>query len=238
VIANTVRAATGFFLRQEGLSTSEPPIVAQMRLWFNPGRQESLFLVPGAYALILWVYPSLFAALSMTREKEQGTVLQAYALGISAMEWLLGKGLAYLIVGISQTFFLMSVGSLIFGIRLQGSPLPLGIGTLLYLSDSVFFGLFFGVSSETQGEATQKILGVGYLTSLLLSGFIYPLNNLPPPLSWLSFLIPARYYMELTRNAFGRGTGWLGVWTIFFFLSLLGMILLAGCWRKSSRMQI
>lgn len=238
VIANTVRGATEFFGRQRDLPDSNPPITAQMRLWFNPGRQESLFLVPGAYAIILWVYPSLFIALAMTREKEQGTILQAYASGISALEWILGKGLAFLLIGIGQTVFLMSFGALIFGIPLQSSPLLLGVGTLLYLSNSVFFGLFFGISSESQGEATQKILGVGYLTSLLLSGFIYPLNNLPLPLSLLSYLVPARYYIELTRDAFGRGTGWSSVWLIFWLLGLIGIGLLISCWRKLARMQI
>jgi ABC-2 type transport system permease protein len=238
VITNTIRAVTDIFVQEQDLQENDHPIVADMRLWFNPGRQESLFLVPGAYALILWVYPSLFTALAVTREKEQGTIIQVYASGISALEWLLGKALAYLILGIAQTVFLIGLGSLIFGLRLQGDPLPLGIGTLLYLSDSVFFGLFFGVRSENQGEATQKVLGVGYLTSLLLSGFIYPLNNLPLPLSWLSYLIPSRYYMELTRDAFVRGTGWSSVWPIPLILGLIGMGLLFGSWKKLSEMQI
>jgi ABC-2 type transport system permease protein len=238
VIANSIRAATDFFLLRTGLQTDTRQIAAQIRLWFNPGRKETLFLVPGAYAVILWVYPSLFTALAMTREKEQGTILQAYASGISAAELLLGNGLAYLIVAIGQTIFLMLLGAWIFGLRLQGNPLPLLIGTLIYLINSIFFGLFFGIRSENQGEATQKVLGVGYLTSLLLSGFIYPLTNLPLPLSVLSNLVPARYYIDLTRDAFVRGTGWTSIWIVPFLLSSIGLLLFFGSWQKLRQMQL
>lgn len=238
VIANSIWAATEFFLLRTGLQTDTRQIATHIRLWFNPGRKETLFLVPGAYAIILWVYPSLFTALAMTREKEQGTILQAYASGISAAELLVGKGLAYLIVAIGQTIFLMLLGAWIFGLRLQGNPLPLLIGTLIYLINSIFFGLFFGVRSENQGEATQKVLGVGYLTSLLLSGFIYPLNNLPLLLSVLSNLVPARYYIDLTRDAFVRGTGWTSIWIVPFLLSSIGLLLFFGSWQKLRQMQL
>jgi ABC-2 type transport system permease protein len=238
VIANSIRAATDFFLMRTGLQTDTRQIAAQIRLWFNPGRKETLFLVPGAYAVILWVYPSLFTALAMTREKEQGTILQAYASGISAAEFLLGKGLAYLIVAIGQTMFLMLLGVELFRLRLEGNPLPLLIGTPIYLINSVFFGLFFGIRSENQTEATQKVLGVGYLTSFLLSGFIYPLKNLPLPLFLLSALIPARYYTELTRDTFVRGIGWTSVWSSLLLLSLTGLLLFFGSWHKLRQMQL
>ena len=238
VIANSIRAATDFFLVQTGLQTDTRQIATHTRLWFNPGRKETLFLVPGAYAVILWVYPSLFTALAMTREKEQGTILQAYASGISATEFLLGKGLAYLIIAIGQTIFLMVLGAGLFGLRLEGNPLPLLMGTLIYLINSIFFGLFFGIRSENQTEATQKVLGVGYLTSFLLSGFIYPLKNLPLPLFLLSTLIPARYYTDLTRDAFVRGTGWTNVWSALLLLSLTGLLLFFGSWQKLRQMQL
>lgn len=238
VIENSIRATTDFFCRSAGLQPGSSRVEAQVRLWFNPGRKESLYIVPGAYALILWVYPSLFTALAMTREKEQGTIIQAYASNMSAVELLLGKGLAYFLVAVGQTLFIMILGSLIFGLRLVGDPTPLLIGTLVFLMTSVLFGLFFGVRSTTQSEATQKVLSVGYLTALLLSGFVYPLSNIPFPLSLVSNLVPVRYYIELTRDAFVRGTGWSGVWSVPLVLALLGLLLFTAAWRGLRRMQL
>ncbi|KJH69470.1 ABC transporter permease [Aliterella atlantica] len=238
VIENTIRATTDFFLKSIGLQPNSSQITAEIRLWFNPGRQESLYIVTGAYGLILWVYPALFAALSMTREKEQGTIIQAYASSLSAPELLLGKGLAYLFVGVAQTVSIALLGSLIFGLRLAVEPTSLIIGTLLFLMTSVFFGLFFGVGSNTQSEATQKVLSIGYLAALLLSGLIYPLSNIPFPLSLISNLIPVRYYIELTRDAFVRGTGWSGVWFVHLALILLGLLFFFGACKKLGQMQL
>ncbi|WP_375493292.1 ABC transporter permease [uncultured Nostoc sp.] len=238
IIANTIRATTEFFLQSVGLQPSKPLVASNLRLWFNPGRKESLYLVPGAYALILWVYPSLLAALAMTREREQGTIIQAYAANISAVELLLGKGLAYLLIAIGQTLFIMLLGSLIFGLHLVGNPIPLFLTTFIFLMSSIMFGFYFGVRSATQAEATQKVLGVGYLTGLLLSGFIYPLNNIPFPLSLISYLVPVRYYIDVTRDAFIRGTGWSGVWFAPLALLLLNGLFFIGSWRGLRQMQL
>ncbi|MDZ8226287.1 MULTISPECIES: ABC transporter permease [unclassified Nostoc] len=238
VIENTISSTTDFFLKSTGLQSSSSQIAAQVRLWFNPGRKESLYIVPGAYALVLWVYPSLFAALAMTREKEEGTIIQVYASSLSAVELLLGKGLAYFLIAIAQSLFIMVLGSLIFGIRLAGDILPLLIGTLLFLISGVMFGLFYGVKSESQSEATQKVLSVGYLTALVMSGFVYPLSNIPFPLSLISNIVPVRYYIELTRDSFVRGTGWSSVWSVPLVLALLGFLLFFGALHGLKRMQL
>src|SRR5262249_13053591 len=91
-----------------------PPIKADVRLWFNPGRKESLYVVPGTFGLILWIYPNLLAAIAFAREKEQGTILQAYASSITAFELIVGKALAYLIVGISISTLVVVVGMILF----------------------------------------------------------------------------------------------------------------------------
>jgi ABC-2 type transport system permease protein len=238
IIANTIRTTAEFFLQSVGLQSSKPLVSSNLRLWFNPGRKESLYFVPGAYALILWVYPSLLAALAMTREREQGTIIQAYAANISAVELLLGKGLGYLLIAIGQTLFVMVLGSLIFGLHLAGNPIPLFLTTFIFLMSSIMFGFYFGVRSATQAEATQKVLGVGYLTGLLLSGFIYPLNNIPFPLSLISYLVPVRYYIDVTRDAFIRGTGWSGVWFAPLVLLLLNGLFFIGSWRGLRQMQL
>jgi ABC-2 type transport system permease protein len=99
VIRNSIKATTQFFLQTEKLVPDRAPINAEIRLWFNPGRQESLYIVPGVYAVFFWIFPSLLFAISIVREKEKGTILQLYASDLSAAELILGKSLAYLLGG-------------------------------------------------------------------------------------------------------------------------------------------
>jgi len=238
VIRNSVKAATTAFLQTQKLQTQpQERVVAQIRLWFNPGRQESLYIVPGSYAVLLWIFPSFLAALAMVREKEQGTVIQVYASSLSAAEWLLGKALAYFIVALVQAMLLIGVGTVVFQVGLVSAPTPFLVGTPLYLWASVCFGLLIGARASNQGAAVQGVTITGLLTALLLSGFIYPVSNIPFPLSLLSNVIPARYYIELVRDSFVRGTGWPGVWFVPLILIALGGLFFLVAFRVLRPMQ-
>jgi ABC-2 type transport system permease protein len=145
--------------------------------------------VPGVYAVVLWVFPALLAAIAMVREKEKGTILQVYASSLSSTEYILGKALAYIIVGLSMAFFIITLGTLIFGLSLAGDLMPLLISTPVFLGASVMFGLLIGARSNNQNAAVQQVSLIGFLTAFLLSGFIYPLSNIPFPLSLLPNMV-------------------------------------------------
>lgn len=212
VIQNSIRATTQFFLRTSGLQPHrQPPVAARIRLWFNPGRREALYIVPGIFGVILWVFPSMLAAIAMVREKEKGTIVQVYASDLGAVEWLLGKQLAYVLIGLGEALLTMGIATVLFNLRIRADPTPLMVGTVLFLGAAVAFGLFIGVRTGNQTGAVQGTAIAGFLTALLLSGFIYRIENIPFPLSLASNLIPARYYIDITRDTFVRGTGWQGV---------------------------
>lgn len=238
VIRNGIQGTTAFFLSEKELLTDPPPVQALTRLWFNPGRRESLYIVPGVYAVVLWIFPSLLAAIAMVKEKDKGTILQVYASGIRAPELLLGKALAYLLVGESMAVVVMGLGGLIFQLGFAGDPSPLLVGTTLYLAAAVLFGLLLGVRSATQNAAVQGVSLVGFLSALLLSGFIYPLSNIPPPLSLVSALIPARYFIVISRDAFVRGTGWAGVWLDVLMTLALAALLYVVTLRSLGSLQL
>jgi ABC-2 type transport system permease protein len=238
VIRGSIQRVTNFFMQEAGLLPTTKRITARIRLWFNPGRLESLYIVPGVYGVILWIFPSLLTAIAMVREKEKGTILQVYASSISATELLLGKGMAYLLIAITEALIVIGLGTIIFQVGLVNNPITLLLGTLIFLIDSVMFGLLVGVRSNNQNSAVQIISLVGFITSLLLSGFIYPLNNIPFPLSLVTNVVPARYYINITRDAFLRGTGWSGVWFDFLMLTILGLIFFNISRRILSKMQI
>jgi ABC-2 type transport system permease protein len=237
VIQNSIRATTNFFLAQNHLESSMGKVTTKTRLWFNPGRKESLYIVPGIYGVILWVFPSMLSAIAMVREKEQGTIIQVYASNLSASEWLLGKGLAYLLVALAEASVVIGVSMILFELRLQVEPIPLIIGTLTFLAASVSFGLFVGTRASNQTAAVQGTAIAGFLTAFLLSGFIYRIENIPFPLSLISHLIPARYYILITRDAFVRGTGWAGVWYVPLIISLIGFLIFMSAKRNLKRMQ-
>jgi ABC-2 type transport system permease protein len=180
----------------------------------------------------------MLTAIAMVREKEQGTIIQVYASDLSASEWLLGKGLAYLLVALAEALAVMSVSFVLFGLRLQVEPIPLIIGTLTFLAASVSFGLFVGTRASNQTAAVQGTAIAGFLTAFLLSGFIYRLENIPFPLSLISHLIPARYYILVTRDAFVRGTGWTGVWYVPLIIGLIGGVIFLAATRNLKRMQL
>lgn len=238
IIKNSIKATTQSFMQQEGLIPDTQPIRSHPRIWFNPGRKEALFIVPGVYAVVLWIFPALLSAIAMVREKEKGTILQVYASSLSAAEYLLGKELAYVIVGLSMAFFIISLGTLIFGLKFAGDVLPFLIATPVYLGTSVMFGLLIGARSNNQNAAVQQVSLIGFLTAFLLSGFIYPLSNIPFPLSLLPNVIPARYYIEITRDAFVRGIGWSGVGFDLFLIGGLGFLFFMVARKVLSRMQI
>ena len=238
IAQNSIRATTNFFNQTQQSQSSPPAVDAEVRLWFNPGAKESLYIVPGAFAVVLWVFPSMLSAIALVREKEQGTILQVYASDLKAWEWLLGKVLAYVLVATGEAILVMGVATLLFGLRLATEPTPLIVGTLLYLIASVSFGIFVGTRSSNQNAAVQGTAIAGFLSAFLLSGFIYRVENFPLPLYLISNLIPARYYLLITRDAFVRGTGWIGVWYAPLIIGAIALLLLFASTKVMSRMQL
>ena len=213
-------------------------VVSQVRLWFNPGRQESLFIVPGSYGVILAIFPPLLIAIALVREKEQGTILQLYASSLSAFELLVGKSLAYMAVGIGEAVVLFVVGFVLFGVGFVGNPWPLIVGTPIFMLTGVQLGLIIGIFTTTQSAAVQAIGTIKLLTAFLLAGFLFPLNSVPFPFSITAYLVPVRYYIELCRDVFVRGAGWFGSWHLIVAMLLLGVVEFGLAWWGMRRMQL
>jgi ABC-2 type transport system permease protein len=239
LIQNSIKATTNSYLNSSGLAPTNITLIdTNTRLWFNPGRKESLYIVPGVFGVILWIYPSLLAAIAMVREKERGTILQVYTSSLSAAELILGKLLAYFVVAMAEAFFVITLGTLLFSLRFAGDPTPFFLGTLIYLATSTMFGILIGTRAANQNAAVQGVATIGFLTALLLSGFIYPLSNIPFPLSLISAVLPARYYIELSRDAFVRGTGWPGIWYAPLAIALVGLFFFNVSRKVLHRMQL
>lgn len=234
-----ILTATSTFAGADYAEPSAAPTVAMhVRMWFNPGGNEALFIVPGVYAVVLAMYPTLLAAIAMVRDKERGTIVQAYASRLRASELIAGKCLALECIGLAEALAIMGIGFVVWGVRFAGDPLPLLIGTPLLVCCQVLLGLLIGARTNTVTSAIQASGSVNSLISVLLSGFMYPVASMPPFFQWLSYLVPARHFINIARDAFVRGAGWPGVWTEVLSLALLAAALAVGAWLPMRRMQM
>jgi ABC-2 type transport system permease protein len=240
--ANSVRgnaaAITQAFAAQKDFTQTPSPIKAEMRMWHNPGRESDKYIGTGALAVVLALFPPLLAALATSRESEQKTILQVYVSSISAHEFLLGKTLAFFVIAFTEWALAVLVGMLVFGLRFAGDPTPFLVGTLLYLFCNVSFGVMVGAVVPNQATAIQAVAMVSFLLSFLLSGFMFPVSNIPPGIRWIAGVVPARYFIEIARDAFLRGGGWSAVWHAPIMLGLLGLAYFILAWRKMRHMQV
>lgn len=240
--ANVMRGSANGVVKNFSLSLLERkpilPIKAETRLWFNPGRESREYIVPSMLAVGLALFPPLLAALAMSREGEQKTILQVYVSSISASEYLLGKILAYLAIALVEWFLCLILAYFLWGLGVRGDPTPLIVCTVIYLATNVCFGTMVGVAIPNQAAAIQAVQIVGFLLSYLLSGAIFPISNIPPAIRWISNLIPARYYIDVVRDTLVRGSGWDGLIAVPFALSAIGLFFFTVAWLKTRKMQI
>lgn len=242
--ANRVRAVaavlTQNFVSEAGPArpAASPAVRAEVRFWYNPGRESRKYIGSGAFAVMLALFPPLLAALAVSREGEQHTILQVYVSSISAHEYLLGKVLGFMCVAFAEWLLLLVVASALFGLRFAGDVTPLLLSTLFYLFATVSFGVMIGAAIPNQAAAIQATQLGAFLLSFLLSGFIFPVSNIPAGVRWISTLVPARYYIEVARDAFLRGGGWPAVWEAPPMLAALGGFFFFVAWLRTRRMQV
>jgi ABC-2 type transport system permease protein len=209
-----------------------------MRLWYNPGRSSKKFYGPGIFVLMLSLFPPLLASLAMSKEGEQKTILQVYVSSISAHEFLLGKILAFMVIGLAESALLLVLLFTYFGVSFAGDPTPFLVGTLLYVFCVASFGTLAGAAIPEQAAAMQAVALFGFLLVFLLSGLIFPVANIPVALRWISNMIWGRYYIEIVRDALLQGGGWPATWFKVFLIGAIGALMYGMAWRKMRRMQL
>jgi ABC-2 type transport system permease protein len=243
--ANTAKLVQGYasqILRawiQKTAGAARPsPIQAEIRLWYNPGRESKKFYGPGFFVLGLSMFPPLLAALAMSKEGEQKTILQVYASSIPAHEFLLGKIFAFMLIALCE-WVLCLIGLLTyFGLSLAGDATPLLVGTVLYAFCVASFGTLVGSAIPNQAAAIQVVSLGGFLLAFLLSGLIFPIENIPAGLRWISNIVWARYYIQIVRDALLQGGGWPSMWFPVSMIGVIGSFFYLLAWQTMRRMQL
>jgi ABC-2 type transport system permease protein len=243
--ANTARLTAGYarqitraYNQRATAGRSSEPVDAAIRLWYNPGLSSRKFYGPGIFVLGLSMFPPLLAALAMARETEQKTILQVYASSISAHEFLLGKIVAFAAVALAECLLMLSVLFTYFGLRLAGDPTPFIVATMAYAFCVASFGTMVGATVPSQVAAMQVVALGGFLLVFLLSGLIFPIENIPAGLRWISNFVWGRYYIEVVRDALLQGGGWPAVWMNVAIIAIIGAVFYLIAWRSMRRMQV
>jgi ABC-2 type transport system permease protein len=212
--ANTATTILGYastILRsvsaQYRLAPVEPALVAEPRIWYNPELKSSLFLVPGLIAYIAMLTAMVATALSVVREKEFGTMEQIRMAPISSPQFVIGKTLPYLAISLVSSVLIVIVSGLLFGLPMRGSWWLLLLALILFLSGALGTGLLVSTVANTQEVAFQMALLLAFLPTFLLSGFIFPIANMPIPVQVVTYIIPARYFLVALRGIVLKGLG-------------------------------
>jgi ABC-2 type transport system permease protein len=202
-----------------------PAIELRSRAWFNPSLESRTYNVPAVIGALLMLICLILTSLAVVREREIGTLEQLLVSPLRPGELILGKTLPFALIGLVELTLVTTIALLWFHIPFRGNPLLLLLGSILFLFTALGTGLLISTISNTQQEAFMSGFLV-FLPSLLLSGFMFPVNSMPRVFQWVTLLIPLRHYLEIVRAVFLKGAGFDDLWKQLLALFLMGVGLL------------
>ena len=198
------------------------PINYLTRLLYNPNGDSGLFMIPGLIPIILQVQALLLSALSIVKEREQGTMEQLIVTPIKSWELMLGKMVPYLLVSVINTFALIFLGQLMFGIVIAGSFWELIGLSMIFIIGSLGMGVLISNISQSQMQAMYMAVFIVLIPAIILSGLLFPRDDMPAVTYWFSELMPVTHYLEITRSIILKGVGGAAIWP-----SILPLIILS-----------
>ncbi|HET9439509.1 MAG TPA: ABC transporter permease, partial [Longimicrobiales bacterium] len=211
------------------------PVTAVARVWYNPTLASRNMIVPGLIAVIMSIIAAMLTSLTIAREWERGTMEQLAATPVGRVEVVFGKLIPYLAIGIFDVAVTVIAGIVIFGVPFQGNVLLLAVMTLLFLTGALGLGMFISAVLKSQVLATQVAMVVTYLPALLLSGFLFDIAAMPRALQLVTYVIPARYFVTVTRGILLKGVGidvlWVQGLSMVIFATV-GLALATFAFRK------
>jgi ABC-2 type transport system permease protein len=215
-------------LERRGLMGAfEPAVEVESRVWYNPDLESSFFMVPALIGMILQLLTSMLTATAIVRERERGTIEQLIVTPIRSWELVVGKLAPYIILAFIDMIEVLVVGTLWFGIPIEGSLSLLLVLSGLFLIGSLGIGLFISTVAKTQQEA-MMLSYFTLLPTVFLSGFFFPLAAMPPVLQWISHIIPLRYYLTIIRSVLLKGVGASALTGEIIALAIFAVVLMGG----------
>jgi ABC-2 type transport system permease protein len=215
-----------------------PAVDARMRVWYNSSLQSRNFVVPGLIAVILMILAGQLTSLTIAREWEIGAMEQILSTPLRASEMVIGKMLAYFVIGVADSILSLLVGVIIFSVPFRGSILLLALSTCLFLCGVLFWGILISAGARTQVQAYQMGMLSTFLPGFLLSGFVFAIDTMPKALQVLSLIVPARYFVTALKALFLKGVGMRIIADQLLFMALFAGIVFWLSVRKLKRQRV
>jgi ABC-2 type transport system permease protein len=201
-------------------------VEAELRAWYNPELKTRIFMVPGIVGLLLSIITLILTSLAIVKEKEVGTLEQIIVTPIKPIELLIGKLVPFAILGFAAIAIVLTAMALVFGIVVQGSILFLFFSSFIYILSTLGLGLFVSTISKTQQQAMMLAMFLVLMPMIFLSGFAFPIVNMPAIIQWLTYLVPLRYFMTIIRGVIIKGVGIAELWPEVLVLAGFGILIL------------
>ena len=221
LMRNYAQALLNDYLLQHGM---QPPLHIDDRTWFNETKESRIAIVPGVIAIVMAVIGALMTSLTIAREMEQGNLVMLRTTPLTRAEFLLGKLLPYFFIGLADLAVATSAAVFVFDVPFRGSVFDLALVSSLFLLVVMLQGALISIAAGNQMLASQMSMISTFLPAFLLSGFVFAIENMPTVLQYLTYIVPARYYVALSKLIFLKGISPFVLWTEV--LALLGILLL------------
>jgi ABC-2 type transport system permease protein len=213
---------------RQGLGALRPlAIIPEVRVWYNPELKSRNYLVPGILGMLLMTATVMLTSLAVVKEKEMGTMEQLIVTPIKPYQIIIGKLTPFLIIGFIDILLALAGVTLVLGVPVRGSILTLTLLSVLFVLTTLGLGLFVSTISRTQQQAMMTAMFFVMMPMNFLSGFIFPIENMPPLIQYLTYALPLRYFFEIIRGIFLRGVGIGVLWPQALALIIFGIVVLS-----------
>ena len=217
--------------RLAGGQSAAAPLQVESRAWFNANLESRNFYVPGVIAILVMLITLMLTSMAVVREKEVGTMEQIMVTPITPGEFILGKSTPFALIGFADVLLITIVAVFWFDVPIRGNILLLFLATGVFIMTTLGIGLIISTVSSTQQQAMMSTFFF-YFPAVLLSGFMFPIANMPVAIQWLTYGNPLRYFLVIIRGIFLKGVGLPVLWPQFLILLLMGLTTL---WFAASR---
>ncbi len=223
-------------LARNGVSKPALPIDYRARIWYNPELTSPKFLVPGLIGFILMISTVISTSLSIVREREKGTMEQIIVSPIHPMELIIGKTMPYVVISLISTTLILFTGYLLFDVVIRGSIVLLFVESLIFIFCGLGLGLWVSSISDKQESAFQLATLVSILPTFMLSGFAFPIRNMPVFIQAITYINPARYFLWILRAIILRGAGLDVFWQQTLFMVIFATAITTISWNKMKKL--
>ncbi len=216
----------------QGRKVQDPPVELKSRAWFNADLRSQNETVPGILVIVIIVIAAMLTSITVAKEWEMGTMEQLISTPVRVPELVFGKVAPYFVIGFVDMVIAVVMGRYLFGVPFRGNVALLFCTASIFLAGALFFGLMVSIVFKKQVLANQTALLASYLPTMMLSGFVFDIDNMPRIYHYLTYLVPARYILEILRAIYLKGVGLEILWFNALLLCVYACLMVALCLKR------